>query len=157
MSFENWTIEDLFTRCMDCDDMTLEMDRVEFAALRRKIAELQKVSNSPVIPDGSGLVSVPDEFLSTEQNARGMFELSEDCMCRLAVALSQQNKGLVTPPGYVMVPVEPTKEILDEFDSIIDYGAEDSVDAWHRLLAAAPQEDINALIPLVSRNEQEGK
>ncbi|MEA4708434.1 DUF551 domain-containing protein [Klebsiella pneumoniae] len=38
-----------------------------------------------------------------------------------------------------MVPVEPTKEILDEFDSIIDYGAEDSVDAWHRLLAAAPQ------------------
>ena len=44
------------------------------------------------------------------------------------------------PDGYVMVPVEPTKEIFDEFDSIIDYGAEDSVDAWHRLLAAAPQE-----------------
>ncbi len=43
------------------------------------------------------------------------------------------------PDGYVMVPVEPTKEIFDEFDSIIDYGAEDSVDAWHRLLAAAPQ------------------
>ena len=38
-----------------------------------------------------------------------------------------------------MVPVEPTKEILDEFDSIIDYGAEDSEDAWRRLLAAAPQ------------------
>lgn len=46
----------------------------------------------------------------------------------------------VAPPGYVMVPKEPTKEILDEFDSIIDYGAEDSVDAWSRLLAAAPQE-----------------
>lgn len=46
----------------------------------------------------------------------------------------------VIPDGYVMVPKEPTKEILDEFDSIIDYGAEDSVDAWHRLLAAAPQE-----------------
>ena len=46
----------------------------------------------------------------------------------------------VIPNGYVMVPKEPTKEILDEFDSIIDYGAEDSVDAWHRLLAAAPQE-----------------
>lgn len=45
----------------------------------------------------------------------------------------------VIPDGYVMVPVEPTKEILDEFDSIIDYGVEDSVDAWHRLLAAAPQ------------------
>ncbi|HHE5679099.1 TPA: DUF550 domain-containing protein [Citrobacter freundii] len=47
----------------------------------------------------------------------------------------------VAPPGYVMVPKEPTKEILDEFDSIIDYGAEDSVDAWSRLLAAAPQQE----------------
>ena len=46
----------------------------------------------------------------------------------------------VIPDGYVLVPKEATKEILDEFDSIIDYGAEDSVDAWHRLLAAAPQE-----------------
>lgn len=44
------------------------------------------------------------------------------------------------PDGYVLVPKEATKEILDEFDSIIDYGAEDSVDAWHRLLAAATQE-----------------
>lgn len=47
------------------------------------------------------------------------------------------------PDGYVMVPVKPTREILDEFDSIIDYGAEDSVDAWHRLLAAVPQEVTN--------------
>lgn len=52
MSFENWTIEDLFARCMDCDDITLEMDKEEFSALRRKIAMLQ-AGNSPVIPDGS--------------------------------------------------------------------------------------------------------
>ena len=45
----------------------------------------------------------------------------------------------VVPDGYVMVPKEPTREMLDEFDSIIDYGAEDSQDAWRRLLAAAPQ------------------
>lgn len=46
----------------------------------------------------------------------------------------------VAPPGYVMVPKWPTREMLDEFDSIIDYGAEDSQDAWRRLLAATPQE-----------------
>ncbi|MDW7571166.1 hypothetical protein RZN32_28405 [Klebsiella pneumoniae] len=46
----------------------------------------------------------------------------------------------VIPDGYVMVPKGPTREILDEFDSIIDYGEEDSVDAWRRLLASAPQE-----------------
>lgn len=45
------------------------------------------------------------------------------------------------PPGYVMVPVEPTMAMLDEFDSIIDYGAEDSKDAWSRLIAAAPQQE----------------
>lgn len=48
----------------------------------------------------------------------------------------------VAPPGYVMVPVEPTMAMLDEFDSIIDYGAEDSNDAWSRLIAAAPQQEV---------------
>lgn len=42
------------------------------------------------------------------------------------------------PEGWRRVPIEPTKEILDEFDSIIDQGAEDSKDAWRRLLDAAP-------------------
>jgi hypothetical protein len=55
-------------------------------------------------------------------------------------AESMTGNSPVIPEGYVLVPKEPTKEILDEFDSIIDYGAEDSVDAWSRLLAAAPQE-----------------
>ncbi|WON77534.1 hypothetical protein [Serratia sp. UGAL515B_01] len=31
--------------------------------------------------------AVPDEFLSAKQNSKGMFELSEDCMCKLAAAL----------------------------------------------------------------------
>lgn len=47
----------------------------------------------------------------------------------------------VIPDGYVVVPVEPTMAMLDEFDSIIDYGAEDSKDAWSRLIAAAPQQE----------------
>lgn len=48
----------------------------------------------------------------------------------------------VIPDGWVMVPVEPTEEMLDEFDSIIDYGAEDSKDAWSRLIAAAPKQEV---------------
>ncbi|MDN3334841.1 hypothetical protein QWT76_29375 [Klebsiella pneumoniae] len=59
---------------------------------------------------------------------KGMISLSPPTICNSA------------PDGYVMVPKEPTREILDEFDSIIDYGAEGSVDAWRRLLASAPQE-----------------
>lgn len=62
----------------------------------------------------------------------------EDMVEIMERLLSACNSSAI-PDGYVMVPVEPTKDILDEFDSIIDYGAEDSVDAWHRLLAAAPQ------------------
>ncbi|MFV5776517.1 hypothetical protein [Klebsiella pneumoniae] len=62
--------------------------------------------------------------------------------CRAAMLQTKSLTGNspVIPDGYVMVPVKPTREILDEFDSIIDYGAEDSEDAWRRLLAAAPQE-----------------
>ncbi|QIK11845.1 hypothetical protein G7090_16445 [Leclercia sp. 29361] len=45
------------------------------------------------------------------------------------------------PDGWVAVPVDPTEEMLDEFDSITDYGAEDSKDAWSRLIAAAPQQE----------------
>ncbi|EPP1401202.1 DUF551 domain-containing protein [Klebsiella oxytoca] len=52
MSFENWTIEDLIARCTDFDEMTLEMDREEFAALRRMITKLRQAGNSPVIPEG---------------------------------------------------------------------------------------------------------
>ncbi|EAO9690354.1 hypothetical protein KJB16_002597 [Salmonella enterica] len=52
----------------------------------------------------------------------------------------------LAPPGYVMVPVEPTMEMLDEFDSIIDYGAEDSKDAWGRLIALAPQQEVKSAL-----------
>lgn len=48
------------------------------------------------------------------------------------------------PDGYALVPVEPTMAVLDEFDSIIDHGAEDSKDAWSRLLAAAAQQEDKA-------------
>lgn len=46
------------------------------------------------------------------------------------------------PDGWVMVPKVPTMAMMDEFDSIIDYGAEDSKDAWSRLIAAAPKPEV---------------
>ncbi|EMO4515423.1 hypothetical protein RCG74_004464 [Enterobacter roggenkampii] len=55
---------------------------------------------------------------------------------------SEQLNSPVIQDGWVMVPVEPTMEMLDEFDSIIDYGAEDSKEAWSRLIAAAPQQEM---------------
>ncbi|EIB7583998.1 DUF551 domain-containing protein [Salmonella enterica] len=58
--------------------------------------------------------------------------------CR--ATMLQAGNSPVTPDGWVMVPVEPTMAMLDEFDSIIDHGAEDSKDAWSRLIAAAPQQ-----------------
>lgn len=42
------------------------------------------------------------------------------------------------PDGWKLVPIEPTEELLDESDSIIDFGAEDNKDAWKRLITAAP-------------------
>lgn len=65
---------------------------------------------------------------------------SDCCPAQNSVVPAQSGSSPAIPDGYVLVPKEATKEILDEFDSIIDYGAEDSVDAWHRLLAAARQE-----------------
>lgn len=55
MKFANWTIDQLFARCVDLDNGSLTMDAAEFAALRRLIAEK---ANSPVIPDGWKLVPV---------------------------------------------------------------------------------------------------
>lgn len=56
---------------------------------------------------------------------------------RAAMLQGADGNSPVIPDGWVAVPVEPTIAILEEFDSIIDYGAEDSKDAWSRLLAAA--------------------
>lgn len=60
--------------------------------------------------------------------------------CR--AAMLHAGNSPVTPDGYALVPVEPTMAMLDEFDSIIDHGAEDSKDAWGRLIAAAPQQEV---------------
>lgn len=119
MRFENWTIEDLIARCTDFDEMTLEMDREEFAALRRKITELKQAGNSPVI--GIDLASGPDRTVEVRY---------------------------VAPPGYVMVPKEPTEAMMLH-NSGCQHHAWDDPDCamrqtrrliWSHMLAAAPQE-----------------
>ncbi|HDT0667850.1 TPA: DUF551 domain-containing protein [Klebsiella aerogenes] len=109
-------------------------------------AEPVTTANKLGTSGNSGLVPVPDEFLSVSQNEHGMFELSEDCMCRLAVALSQQNKGLVAPPGYVMVPKEPTDEMIAAAMNCDDvlFNSDESFcvqfgNIYEAMLAAAPQ------------------
>lgn len=96
--------------------------------------ELEQRLNAAAQPVNDGLVPVPDEFLYADQNAKGMFELSEDCMCRLSVALSQQSKGLVVKPGYALLPIEPTEKMLAA-GSATDGGL---YCIWKDMIAAAP-------------------
>lgn len=62
--------------------------------------------------------------------------------CRAAMLQGAEGNSPAIPDGYALMPVEPTMAMLDEFDSIIDHGAEDSKDGWSRLLAAAPQQEV---------------
>ncbi|AXF64448.1 hypothetical protein [Leclercia sp. W17] len=67
----------------------------------------------------------------------------DKCLAEIALERLMAPVEPVVPDGYALVPIEPTMAVLDEFDSIIDHGAEDSKDAWSRLLAAAAQQEVN--------------
>ncbi|WP_102004604.1 hypothetical protein [Klebsiella quasipneumoniae] len=69
---------------------------------------------------------------------------------------AQDGNHLVIPDGYVMVPEEPTDEMLAAAKEWTGLTSTAEV-VYIKMLAAAPQEAINALIPLLSRNEQEVK
>lgn len=93
--------------------------------------------NSSVVPNGSGLIPVPDEFLSAEQNEHGLFELSEDCMVRLAVALAQQSKGMVIPARWKLVPVDADQKMIDAAYRALDAGCSPG-GAYADMIATAP-------------------
>ena len=107
MSFENWTIEDLIARCTDFDEMTLEMDREEFAALRRKITELKQAGNSPVIPGAQQRVAGAVELLQKAAPAMLADNSGPDG------PLAGRLKSPVIPEGYVMVPKVPSQAHLN--------------------------------------------
>lgn len=92
-----------------------------------------------------------EEWLS-QQN--GVIEVDCGCVTTEAfyhwmrVAYEAGNSPVI-PEGYAMVPKEPTAQMYDAGDRQMA-----TKQVWDAMLAAAPQEDINALIPVVSRNEQ---
>ncbi len=93
---------------------------------------------------------VPEEKRDEDGNTTSEFDHGWNA-CR--AAMLQAGNSPVTPDGYVLVPIEPTMAMLDEFDSIIDHGAEDSKDAWSRLIAAAPQQEVTSARVHPARNE----
>ncbi|MBE8915150.1 hypothetical protein G9451_04415 [Enterobacter kobei] len=102
----------------------------------------------PVYTAPPAPVSVPaamemdDDFDSSFEHGKAVGWNAYRAAMLQSFGNSEQLNSPVIPDGWVMVPIEPTMEILDEFDSIIDYGAEDSKEAWSRLIAAAPQQEV---------------
>lgn len=121
-------------------------DPIELAKAIRKGPDMPPAQPAPVVPEL--MVDWQENEFSAGWNACRAAMLQELKKSAGTEAICRSNENVqvlhanppAIPDGYVMVPKGPTREILDEFDSIIDYGAEDSVDAWRRLLASAPQE-----------------
>ncbi|HCI9774462.1 TPA: DUF550 domain-containing protein [Klebsiella pneumoniae] len=104
----------------------------------------------------------------------GSFEFGNDAQRDYSSTLEELAEGIralhpnagnspVIPEGYVMVPKEPTDEMIAAAMNCDDvlFNSDDSFcvqfgNIYEAMLAAAPQEDINALIPLVSRNGRGG-
>lgn len=144
---------------------------------------LLSACNSPVIPDGYVMVPVEPngDMLAAAQDAYG--ETDGDIASTLRAAMlaaATQSPGSepATVPGKWIPVSERMPEVGDIvltamggavnvgemecsaancrfFTSVIS-GRELPTTHWMPL-PAGPKEDINALIPLVSRNEQEGK
>lgn len=62
MSFENWTIEELFARCTDYDDGSLSMDKEEFAALRRMLQGAEPVTTAYKLPANTPCKEAPEHI-----------------------------------------------------------------------------------------------
>lgn len=143
MSFDNWTIEDLFTRCMDCDDMTLEMDKEEFAALRRKIAELQnrgaiQSGNSGQVPAGLRL-ALSNAGIAAPESDDMLFATHEKYV-QLLIDWVKDRKPFSSPKAPAGL-VAAVNRLLDSDGSRGSYSAIRCYDAREeieRLLAAAP-------------------
>lgn len=121
-----------------------------------QISEGDKVPDSRRIPlyrhAPPASVSVPDVIAPTVEAIKRVLPTSNpdeyaacigaDMWNACRAAMLQAGNSPVSQDGWMLVPKEPTMAMLDEFDSIIDHGAEDSKDAWSRLISAAPQQEV---------------
>ncbi|HFT3314748.1 TPA: hypothetical protein ACHV9Z_005239 [Klebsiella pneumoniae] len=130
---------------------------------------------APVVPEEATPDSI-EILTSARRRDHAVFQWDEDQRnaaadswnaCRAAMlqagtligeGTKQAGNSPAIPDGYVMVPKEPTKEMINaRWLYYMGTKNPSSKGTYKAMLAAAPQEDINALIPLVSRDEQEGK
>lgn len=137
--FESWWSETMNTTVMDlhrfCHGYACHETNRGWMSWNACRAAMLQASPICTCPSGDGSLRWPCPVHPGNPPAQ-----SDCCPAQNSVNPAQGGNSPVIPEGYVMVPKEPTMEMLDEFDSIIDYGAEDSQDAWRRLLAAVPQE-----------------
>ncbi|MCY2482707.1 hypothetical protein OW978_15750 [Klebsiella pneumoniae] len=103
------------------------------------------------IPDIDNAINMLDRIDTLESCDDDRIEAVKTVLRGLA------GNSQVIPDGYVMVPKEMTDEIGEAIAMQANCCGGIALDIYDAMLAAAPQEDINALIPLVSRNEQEVK
>lgn len=127
--------------------------------LERNIAPLYRHAQPvPVVPYDFDFDRFNDVvWLECVASNPHMHSPTTSIIARVALELNKRilaGNSPVIPEGYVMVPKEPTEEMLQaSYREASVY----SPTAYRAMIAAAPQEAINALIHLVSRNEREVK
>ncbi|EPV9506767.1 hypothetical protein ACWA9T_001922 [Klebsiella pneumoniae] len=162
-------------RKLFCSTDTTRMRKTISVSAGTEDAPLYRHAQQPVVSADllhTAASAIEDLLTTKDRTGAGVWF---DLPFRLRSAANAQPAPVV-PDGYVMVPEEPTESMViagfesepDEFFSESEVweayqkmsGCEQAAFrarlCWRAMLAAAPQEDINALIPLVSRNGQGG-
>ncbi|WP_436893993.1 hypothetical protein [Klebsiella pneumoniae] len=162
-------------RKLFCSTDTTRMRKTISVSAGTEDAPLYRHAQQPVVSADllhTAASAIEDLLTTKDRTGAGVWF---DLPFRLRSAANAQPAPVV-PDGYVMVPEEPTESMViagfesepDEFFSESEVweayqkmsGCEQAAFrarlCWRAMLAAAPQEDVNALIPLVSRNGQGG-
>jgi len=84
---------------------------------------------------------ISEELKASTQNASGMFEINEDTICAMMELL--ESRADAEPDGWKLVPVEPTKEMIDAgWSYYMTTKSPSSLGVYGAMLAAAPQQEV---------------